>query len=90
MFIQKYSHFLHYNKLISEHPDEPDKYEKIKFNEFKLADIETRRRDKIDKEKVSIESNYVLTKISKPYLFLIQYLVGSGATSFVFEGYQSN
>lgn len=47
MFISKYNHFLHYNKLVSDNPEDPDKYEKIKFNEFKLADLEIRKRDNV-------------------------------------------
>jgi RecB family endonuclease NucS len=79
MFINKFNHFLTYNKLVSDKPEDPERFERIKFNEFRLADIESRRRDKVEKLSVRLESNYLITKI-----------LGSGATSFVFEGYQSN
>lgn len=66
MFISKYNHFLYFNKLLDEDAqNQQEKYEKIKFNQFKLSNFETRRKTHKCPESVSIESNYMLTKISK-------------------------
>lgn len=66
MLIKKYKHFLFYNKLVNEsNENSQEMFEKIKYNNFNLSEVNAKRRSLQCDESVSLESNYMINNISK-------------------------